>query len=261
MKTLRTPAPCCLIAAAVLVGVFSFIPVSAQEAPTSSPPAASPATAPPATPTRKPSGLPKLNYSKPPGATGVPTDRQKGGTRGGGDGVATIYVLAPSDHVSLTTQAQPKLFWYQGQPSKTAFELTLIEPKKARPLLSFKDDKPQPAGIRALSLAQAGVTLTPGVTYQWHVALIPDPENRSKDVIATGYIKRIEAPADLSSKTTSAPLAERAAHFAQAGLWYDALQAISTAMAAEPKNTELRKLRGSLLDQARLPEAAAVDRR
>ena len=52
---------------------------------------------------------------------------------------------------------------------------------------------------------------------------------------------------------------ERAAIYAEAGYWYDALQSISLAIAAEPKNAGLHKLRASLLEQGKLREAAAAE--
>ena len=97
---------------------------------------------------------------------------------------------------------------------------------------------------------------------------MPDPRNRSKDLVASGYVKRVEAPADLTAQIEKATApADRAAIYAQAGFWYDALQSISIAIgeAAKAKDTnsvsELKKLRASLLDQGELKQAAAADRK
>jgi hypothetical protein len=210
-------------------------------------------------PSRRPT--PKaLTYIMPKGAVGGVTERQSGGTRGGGTGLPSLVVLAP-DHLALTTQAQPALFWFQSQPAKAAFQLTLTEPKKPKPLLSVNMDKAETAGIRAISLAKHGVTLEPGVEYQWHIALIPDATSRAKDLLAGSVIKRVAAPAGLEAKLDNATLAERAALYAEAGFWYDALQAISSAIAADPGNRALHDLRASLLRQAGLTEAAAAELR
>jgi hypothetical protein len=224
-------------------------PAPAPAAPEAAPDQAVPHSAPTA-----------IKYKLPTGNIGHVSNRQSGGTRGAGDKLPSLSVLAP-DHIALTTQAQPALFWFQSQPAKAAFQLTLTEPKKAKPLLNVNLDKAEVAGIRAISLSRQGVTLEPGVTYEWHIALIPDPENRSKDVFAGGGIKRIAAPAGLEEKLAKAAPAERAAIYAEAGIWYDALQSISMAIASDPKNDSLHALRVSLLKQAGLAEAAAAEKK
>jgi hypothetical protein len=228
-------------------------------------PASSPAKA-PATPPA-PQKRKTLNFTAPKnaGPTGPRVDGD-GGSRTGGEKLPNIYVLAPKN-LALTTQAQPALFWYQTAQANAGFELTLTEPKKPEPLLSLKGAAKQDAGTHSVSLARNKVTLNPNVTYQWSVALVPDPKNRSKDLVATGYVKRVEAPAELAAKVEKAQPVDRAALYAEAGYWYDALQSISTAIADSTKSkdakavAELKRLRASLLDQGSLKEAAAADRK
>ena len=189
-----------------------------------------------------------------------------GGSRGGTDKLPSIYVLAPKQ-VALTTQAQPALFWFQNGPANAGFELTLTEPKKPEPLLSLKGAEKQEAGTHSVSLARQKVSLAPNIDYQWSVALIPDPKNRSKDLVASGSVRRVAAPADLAAKIEKAEPVDRAALYAEAGFWYDALQSISIAIADAAKKkdaaavADLKKLRASLLDQGSLKEAAAADRK
>src|SRR2546422_9205202 len=78
----------------------------AQSDPATSPTA--PATVEPS-PTRAPA---KLLYKPPADAGNIPT-RVSGGARGGGSD-ASLLALVP-DHVALTTQAQPSLFWSQSK--------------------------------------------------------------------------------------------------------------------------------------------------
>jgi hypothetical protein len=63
----------------------------------------------------------------------------------------------------------------------------------------------------------------------------------------------------LAAKIEKASQVERAAIYAEAGFWYDALQSISLAIAAEPKNAGLHKMRAALLEQGKLKEAAAAE--
>jgi predicted Zn-dependent protease len=79
-------------------------------------------------------------------------------------------------------------------------------------------------------------------------------------VIAKGVIKRVSSPGDLDKKVESVTDTEKAAIYAEAGIWYDALEAISNAVDAHPEDASLREQRASLLKQVGLPEAAAIDR-
>ena len=47
--------------------------------------------------------------------------------------------------------------------------------------------------------------------------------------------------------------------YAEAGLWYDAIMAISELIEADPTNAELRQQRAALLEQVALPGVAAHD--
>jgi hypothetical protein len=167
-------------------------------------------------------------------------------------------VLAPN-HVAVTTQAQPSLFWFQSKPAKAKFELTVVEPKNPKPLISLASPDADNAGIHRIKLSRYKVELQPDVAYEWSVAIIPDPDNRSRDVIAKGVIKRTKPPPELGINLEKANDVERAAAYAAAGIWYDALDAISNAIEANPNDASLREARASLLKQVGLSQAAALD--
>ncbi len=200
----------------------------------------------------------RIKFTPPAGSLGAAASNSSGGTRAANSNLPEIRVLVPKEG-ALTTQEQPALFWYQSAPTTAAFELTLNEPKKPKPLLSVKLPNSQKAGIRAISLIQQNVKLEPGIEYVWHVALIPNPADRSLDSFSTGVIKRVAAKEDLQEELSKSTPAEQAALYAQGGYWYDALQAISTAIAAEPKNVDLHKLRADLLTQGDLGEVAKTE--
>lgn len=190
-----------------------------------------------------------------PGSRGAPSVRVTGGSRGSGDSTVTLDVLAP-DETGLTTQEQPSLFWYQSKPAQAKFEMTLLEENKAKPLLQVKASGSGNAGIQRLKLSDHGVKLATGVEYQWVVALVTDPDNRSSDLVASGAIKRIEPSAELKAKLAKASPASVASVYADAGIWHDALASLSDAIDAEPGNKALRETRADLLRQVGLKAAA-----
>ena len=190
-----------------------------------------------------------------PPTSGAPSVRVTGGSRGSGDTTITLDVLAPDD-IGVTTQEQPSLFWYQSKPANAKFELTLLQEKKIKPLVQVTVDRSSKAGIQRLKLADHGVKLTPGVEYQWVVALITDPDNRSSDLVASGVIKRVEASAALKEKVAKASLESLPAVYAEEGIWYDALAALSDRIDAQPDNKSLQESRADLLKQVGLKAAA-----
>jgi hypothetical protein len=181
-----------------------------------------------------------------------------GGSRGSGDSTITLDVLAP-DETGLTTQEEPSLLWYQSKPAPAKFELTLLEENKPKPLLQVKANGNGQAGIQRIKLSDHHVKITPGVEYQWVVALVTDADNRSSDLVASGVIKRVEASADLKGKVGSATLATLPGVYAEAGIWYDALSALTDQIEADPGNKTLRETRADLLRQVGLKAAAEAD--
>jgi hypothetical protein len=205
-------------------------------------------------------GVSRLIYKAPKTASiGTRVDGD-GGSRGAGVKAPSLYVLTP-EHTGFTTRAQPSLFWYQTGPAGTRFELTVIEPKNPKPVLQVGADKADQPGVHRLLLGKYNVTLKPGVTYKWTVALVPDRANRSQDIIASGAIERTEPDAELTAALDVAEGMDKAALYASKGLWYDALEVVTNEIDAAPKNKELRLQRARLLDQAGLKDAAASDRR
>lgn len=194
---------------------------------------------------------------KPP-LRGAPARRVGGATRGTGDSGLVLNVLAP-DQTGLTTQAQPTLYWYASKPSNTSIEVTLIADNAEVPVLS-KNLSLTAAGVQSVDLAQLGITLKPDTDYEWFVSAVPDAGQRSKDVTSGGAI-RFVAP-DPAVQARAAAAGERAAPgvYAEAGLWYDAIAALSRLIERSPADTALRSQRAALLEQVGLPKAAAHDR-
>ena len=184
-----------------------------------------------------------------------------GGTRGwGGVQLPMVAVLAPQ-HTGLTIKTQPSLYWYMSDPTPIVVEVTLIDESAVKAAIELPIDATNHAGVYRLDLAQFGVTLTPGVEYEWSVALILDPEERSRDVIAQGFIETVQPPAAFAARLATASKSELQYLYADGGFWYDAMEAISDLIETDPANQVFRAQRSALLEQVHLPEAAAYDRR
>ena len=183
-----------------------------------------------------------------PPSRGVPGGRVGGGTRGTGREQFILLPLAP-DHSGLTMQEQPTLYWYISRPTTLPIEFTLTEAQATAPEIEVRLPTVDKAGFQHVSLADQRVRLKSGVAYRWFVAVVSDPQRRSKDILAGGAIERIETSAAVSSMVAGLDKLEAAARMAQNGIWYDALQLLSEAIAAEPTNADARRLRQLLLSQ------------
>jgi len=201
---------------------------------------------------------PKIPVYKPPrrGAP-APERRMGGGTRGTNKSLPVVSVLAPG-HTGLTVQEQPALYWFASAVVDAPIELTVIDEKGIQPVLETRLAPPTQAGVQRVRLADYGVRLTVGERYQWSIALVLDPEHRSKDITAIGAIKRIKR-SEVKSTLTDVANTEAPYRYADAGLWYDAVMAISDLIDAAPEDLDLRSQRAGLLEQVGLSEVGAYD--
>ena len=156
---------------------------------------------------------------------GAPAGRVGGGTRGGRD-VFVLSVLAP-DHSGFTTSEQPNLYWYISNATTLPIELTLMDPAGVQPILETRLAAPIKAGIQRVRLADYNIRLAPGAAYRWFVAVVPDADRRSKDILAGGAIERVELADDLKAKLAQARRTKHPLSMPKLGIWYDALRAIS----------------------------------
>lgn len=194
---------------------------------------------------------------KPP-KRGAPASRVGGGARGAEAGSLVLSVLAPA-HTGWTAKAQPTLYWYLSEPANTRVELTVIDDASIAPLLEI--ESPPKAGMQSLRLADHRVYLKPGMEYQWSVALVRDPRQRSQDIVASGTLTYVEPSAELKQKLTPADKEALASIYAGEGYWYDAIESLSELIESQPQDKRLREMRASLLEQVALPEVAEYDRK
>ena len=178
-----------------------------------------------------------------------------GGTRGTArQGDVELAVLAPRDHVALTTRAQPTLYWYLSQPIAGRVDVTVIDDESIDPLLEITLTGPVAAGIHTFDLAAHGLELQPGRVYTWHVAWVQDAERRSSDLLAEGLIERTGVSRELERSLADA--SARYAPYALSGIWYDAIAELESALADEPHDRRLLLQQVALLEQAELPRVA-----
>ena len=226
------------LAAAALVLGFAPVPVLAQSSNAKA--AAAPTYTPP--------------------SRGAPSRRVGGSSRGTAGSLPAVTVLVP-DHVALTTSEQPTLYWFLSKPTSVRVEVTLIDEKGETPLIEYAVQNAAGPAVHAIDLAKQGVHLKTNVEYQWSISVVPDPNERSNDVMSAGVIKRVDAPAPVAAARAKGMDKEALARMLAAnGIWYDAIGLYSEMIDARPNDRGLREERAALLDQVGLKEVADYDR-
>lgn len=191
----------------------------------------------------------KAPVYKPPKGIGNPGGRVGGGTRG--DESIALFALVP-DHLGLTINPQPTLFWYISKPAPYPLILTLNEDTRAKPILETRLGDSPKAGIYSVPLKAFDITLEMDIEYQWFVSLTMDPNSQSKDLVAGGRVKRIVPGEELRQKLKDAQPEHMTTIYSQEGLWYDALASISNLCETSPKDNHYCAGRKELLEQVDL---------
>jgi hypothetical protein len=194
---------------------------------------------------------------RPPG--GDPAPRRVGGpVRGQAATGPWVAVLAP-DHLALTLSEHPRLLWFLSAPTAARIEVALVDARQPNPLLETAVSGAR-AGIQVFDAGAFGVRLEPGVPYEWSVAVVTDPEQRSSDIVAGAAVMRAPASDALRNRLRGADADRQAAVLAAEGIWYDALATLSERVAERPDDRALHARRAALLEQAGLAEVAAFER-
>lgn len=185
----------------------------------------------------------------PPPGIGAPAARKGGATRGASS-APTAQSVAP-EGFGLTLEEQPVLTWHLSAPTASGLTLVVYDSRRAEPILETWIDGPFDAGLQRLRLADHGVRLATGASYEWIVML------GSGTQVAQGWVRRVEPSPELRARLAHASEADRPLVLSDAGIWYDALDAFSRRVDAAPDDPRRRAERRALLTSAGLDPALA----
>jgi hypothetical protein len=186
---------------------------------------------------------------------GAPRTTVGAGSRGCPQSLnVTLSLLAPNDHIGLTSSNRPSFSWFVSDASPVPVEFALVEPGKAKPIL-VKQLKADKRGIMELNLPKDVPGLLPDKEYRWSVSLVCNPIRRSNDVYAQSWIKFVPmSGATSNGSSEKSTTIEQARIFADGGYWYDALSALNLARQTQPNNPSVSIAQKELLDQIGMTE-------
>lgn len=169
---------------------------------------------------------------------GLPGRRRGGGTRNAQSSCVSsssipLTVLLPESNLGLTTAAYPQIFWFVPQHNASYLEVSLYATNKdfqdENLLFTSQFQTNGQAGIGHFKIP-TGINFNPlleGDTYHWYVSIICNPDDRSSDITVSGWLERVAMPPDLANSLVNATGIDRSKAFAQAGIWYDALEVLT----------------------------------
>ncbi|MDX2215960.1 MAG: DUF928 domain-containing protein [Oculatellaceae cyanobacterium bins.114] len=172
---------------------------------------------------------------------GAPGRREGGGTRGNClRGEPPLIALIPSTNFGTTLEARPTFYWNVPPTASPLAEFVLLDAEDNEVYRSTFQLSGDP-GIMAFSLKdQANAPdLEIGKDYHWYFSLICDPDDRSGDIFSEGWIQRIAPPTTLTSQLAATAEGDRPRVYAQAGIWYDALNSMANLRQTQPRNPEI----------------------
>ena len=189
---------------------------------------------------------------------GGPANVAAAATRGAAEGTPRLKLLAPG-HTGLTVAAQPTLYLYVAEPGTVRVRVMRAASLADAPLATGQVEVAGAPAIVPLSLLGLNATLRSGTAYEVIVSMY-DARSGAMHGSDSAMIERVGEPAGLSAAQTGAPLA-RARLYAKAGLWFEAVGAVSEAVNATPSDPVPRGHSAALLEQAGLGFVAEFDRK
>jgi len=172
----------------------------------------------------------------------------------------TLFALVPN-HLGLTIQEQPTLYWYLSKPVPNLVVLTVTvhDQKQVEPILETVLKVVPKEGIHSASLQDFNIRLDLDREYRWCVKLAVDTENPSRNVMAGGRILRTVPHESLLQQLRNAEPEHLTAIYSEAGFWYDALASISDLIGSNLNDRSPPKGEKPLLEQVDLMEVAKAE--
>lgn len=182
---------------------------------------------------------------KAPEGLGVPGRRIAGGSRDTTKNCLseqTMAALVPKSNIGQTTEANPVLYFYVPKTSVPVLQLVVLDGQKIYSKQTYKPNNK--AGIVAIPLTKS---LEVNKQYRWHLAMVCNPQARSKDKVVDGVIKRIQPSAQLAANLANATPRERVNLYAEAGIWHDTLKTLAELRISNPNDAGIKADWDSLL--------------
>jgi hypothetical protein len=140
-------------------------------------------------------------------------------------------LLLPSSNIGLTASEYPTFFVGVTRYAKNG--TFILYDQAGKKIYEMSIPLNENLGVFAINLPKTAPGLEIGKYYRWSFTLVYGP---TKQGMAEGFISRIEININLQEKLDKSTPLERAALYAQNGIWFDTLSTLAMMRQEEPKN-------------------------
>ena len=205
----------------------------------------------------------------------IPKGDPPGGTGSGGAGRdncpqvnVPLTVLMPTslrtaqtgrqvkDVWGLTTTESSPLWFYSPYSEGDRYPVELIirqDHRNGKILARRSVLMPKNPGVFTVLMPESLMGMKVNDRHYWQLNLNCNPKRMGVPIRLEGMVQRVEvSPSDLKALETAETPHDRAAQYADRGIWLDALNLLGNARTAEPENLEIKEDWRSLLDSAGL---------
>jgi len=156
-----------------------------------------------------------------------PPPRMSDGTLNRGAGGDPLVAIAP-EHGGSTSRAHPTLYFHLSKPVTGEVVATLTKGQEPEPVKEWNLSNLD-AGIHALEMKDTDPALEVDAKYSW-VVMVRKYRGASKNPSAQTALTRVNSAPEVAGASP----ADRVAHLADAGLWYDAVVELLKDPSAHP---------------------------
>ncbi|MFP5270957.1 DUF928 domain-containing protein [Coleofasciculus sp.] len=196
--------------------------------------------------------------------TGKPRRRESAAVRGGTEAAVVpnscgnssdeqmVALLPPTEPVR-TVAEHPTILVYLPENTAKQAEFYLKEADKDEIIYETTVTLPGHSGIVSVPLPDNGTlpALEVGKMYTWHFFVIC--QDMTNEPYVEGQIERVEPSPNLVAELENASPRDRAAIYAEAGIWYDCLNSLAQLRRSAPNDTAIAS------DWAELLESVGLD--
>lgn len=195
---------------------------------------------------------------------GLPTHRRDGGSRGVQDSCVAntanqnLMALIPEKVVGINAAASPKLFFYVPKIKETStLEFVLRNQKDQLIYETFLSTEGN--GIMSVEIPGDvdSSLLKAGEKYHWYLSMICNNHQRSRDIVAEGWMHQKNLDQNLQEKLNNASSLEKVAIYRQQGIWFDALSVLAENLDSETESTMMHQQWSEMLGSVGLENLAA----
>ncbi len=168
--------------------------------------------------------------------------------------VGSQYLLAltPSNNLSVTANQQPNLFFVLPKADTAQQGKFLLKDDQSKTV--YQTTLTANANDQLVGVQLPANVLKPGQTYRWNFAFACDPDDRTQDIVLTGWLRTVAATVAAPTGQDLAARLQQVETYQATGLSGDAIAALVKLRKDYPDDAEVQETWQALLKTLKLDQ-------